>query len=122
MLFIDNDPVCKVNKENIMAGESLQMECVVDYTGSIPPVIKWSRSDGIIPESNDNKTICSVVSKLTKRMTIEDNGVTFKSNIYFNHVPLSSNGTIGVHKAINAPNYTFVWTHNANVLCKYRSS
>lgn len=121
MMFTGNEPVCKANKENIMDGEYLQIQCIVNYTGGISPAIKWYRSDGTNFDSYDNiiaiSSNASVDSKLTTMMTIEDNAVSFISNISFNQLlPSSDKG--GIHRAINAPDYQFVWKYQPNVLCK----
>src|SRR6218665_2760711 len=120
MLFIGNDPVCKANKKNIMDGEYLQMDCIVNYAGDMSPLIRWSRSDGINVDSHEMITTSvkdSMVSKLRTLMTMEANTMSFISKISFDPLPPSSYKG-GVHEAINAPNYQFIWRHQPNVLCK----
>ena len=125
MLLTGNKPVCQANQKSIMAGEYLQMDCIVNYTGGISPVIKWSRSDGINFVSHGKiittSSNASAVSKLTTQMTMEDNAVSFMSNISFEQ-PLPSSDKGKVHKALNPPNYVFVWRYQPNVLCKYNYS
>jgi len=107
-----SEPSCKSSADGnkfLIGGDEVTFSCSVRYAGAMPPVMEWTdQYDRIIIPNSVKSDETYVESNVMVKAEVPGLGrYSFKA--YFTKIgPKSSSEK--VHAAVNAPEYTYLWT------------